>query len=129
MELMVSTSFLIILVPPLNGFILGDQTGIGKPVKAWAVLFHELGVHSGQIMASKKEFKNILKSIESRRDEQSPTGAAIRAAYAKVPKSTKKEHILEEVLAYMVENNPEVTIVRRVTAILYQLQSTTSPNG
>jgi hypothetical protein len=85
---------------------------------AWSVFLHELGVHTGQLLMSNKEFQGILESLEKRKNEDSATGKAIRAAYTRVPKKTKPEHVLEEVLAYMVENNSETTLVRRVIAIV-----------
>jgi hypothetical protein len=43
---------------------------------------------------------------------------AIEAAFARVPKDTQADHVLEEVLAYLVENSPETTLVRRVITMV-----------
>jgi len=89
--------------------------------KLWGVIKHEVGVHVGQVLHNNKEFQNLLRSLEKRQFEQTPTGEALREAFKRVPKNTKKEHVSEEVLAYMVENHPEVTLVRRVIALIKRI--------
>jgi len=112
-----------------NGAIQGFTTaskvylvrdGIAKG-KSFAVLKHELGAHLGQATLNNAEFQALLKSIEARKDEQSKTGDAIRAAMARVPKSTNPEHYWEEVLAYAVEQSPEVGIGRRFIALIKRM--------
>jgi len=82
------------------------------------VLKHELGVHLRQLLHGDKAFGDLQKSVEDRQNEQSVTGEAIRAAMKRVPKDTNPEHYWEEVLAYMVEQAPQVGIVRRLLALV-----------
>lgn len=88
---------------------------------AWAVLLHELGNHARSLLVSNVEYRQVLRTIERRQKEDSKTGEEIRKAMARVPAKTKKEHYWEEVLGYMIENNPDVSIVRRVVAIIKRM--------
>jgi len=107
----------------LQGFILPNGKvylveGNIEKGKAWGVLSHEIGVHAAQLMQSDSGFIRLLQTIEARKNEQSATGEAIRAAMSRVPKGTKAEHVTEEALAYLVEAAPQVGIVRRFFALL-----------
>lgn len=95
--------------------------GVIKEDEAWAVLLHELGNHSRYLLFSSSEYKAILESLERRQDEDSATGRAIREAMQSVPSKTKPKHYWEEVLGYMIEYNPETTLVRRVIALIKKL--------
>jgi hypothetical protein len=110
-----------------NGTIQGIATGTGKVYlvrggieakRAWSVLLHELGTHSGKLLQGNAGFRQLLKTIERRKDEKSETGEKIREAIAKVPANTKPEHVTEEIMAYLVENHPDVSIARRVIAMI-----------
>jgi len=106
----------------IQGFTAGKkvylvQDGIAGS-KAFGVLKHELGVHLRQLLHGDKAFGDLQKSVEDRQNEQSVTGEAIRAAMKRVPKDTNPEHYWEEVLAYMVEQAPQVGIVRRLLALV-----------
>ena len=96
------------------------QDGIAKG-KAFAVLKHELSVHLRELTLNSADFKALLSSIESRQNEQSRTGDAIRAAMGRVPADTKPEHIAEETLAYLVEMSPEIGIGRRFIALIKRM--------
>ena len=109
----------------VQGFTFGKKVylvsdGIAKG-KAFAVLKHELGVHLRQAFLNDADFQSLLQSLEERQTEASETGKAIRVAMSRVPKATKPEHYWEEVLAYMVEANPNNTLVKKFWAKIKQL--------
>ena len=104
----------------IQGFTDGTKSwlvadGIQKG-RAGDVLNHEVGVHLRKLMLNDREYQAIERSLPKRQRESGRTGRAIRAAMARVPKSTKSEHYWSEVLAYMVEDAPESGVVRRIMA-------------
>jgi len=72
--------------------IVGDATGL---------VMHELGVHYGMRQALGDQFDSILKAFEGRRGED----RAVEAAFARVPKDTPAADVVEEALAYYVQDN------------------------
>ena len=114
------------------------QDGIAKG-NSFAVLKHELGVHLGQVTLNNPEFQALVALAEARKDEQSRTGDAIRAAMKRVPADTglrkgetydtltpgRKKEVdairREETLAYLVEMSPEIGIGRRLIALIKRL--------
>lgn len=106
----------------LEGFASGDKAYIVvenvATGKLWSTVRHEVGVHVGRVLQKSKGFQNLLDSIESRKDEDSATGKAIRAAMKKVPKDTAPENVKEEVLAYMLSDAKEIGLVRRFIAMV-----------
>lgn len=84
----------------------------------WSKAVHEVGVHAGKALQTNQAFKNLLKSIESRMDEHSGTGEALRTAKKMVPKDTAPENVTEEILAYAVANHPKIGIVRQFIALV-----------
>ena len=104
----------------IQGFTDGTKSwlvadGIQKG-RAGDVLNHEVGVHLRKLMLKDREYQAIERSLSKRQRESGRTGRAIRAAMARVPKSTKSEHYWSEVMAYMVEDAPESGVVRRIMA-------------
>jgi hypothetical protein len=102
-------------MPDGKVYLVSDVIPEGR---MWSIVRHEIGLHVGQLLQTNKGFQELLKSIESRKDEQSPTGRAIRAAMERVPADTNPDYYLEELLAYTVENSPNIGIVRRFIAII-----------
>ena len=104
----------------LNGksYIIPENIESGK---LWNVITHEVGVHMGQLMQDDIRFKRLLKSIENRRTEESPTGEAIRKAYDRIPKDTRPEHMAEEALAYLVENSKDIGLVKRFINLIKRM--------
>ncbi len=99
-----------------NGKVYLVADGI-KQGQAVPVLLHEMGEHAARLgFAKDAEYQSILKALEARQDADTPTGEAIRAALARVPKDTKPEHKWSEVAAYLIENNAnsKIGIVRRI---------------
>ena len=79
---------------------------------AHAVLLHEV-VHAE--LSKMPEFKKILADVEAgiRRG-----GKPFVEARNTVPRGTPAEHVTEETLAYLVQNNPRLPIVRRLIAAI-----------
>ena len=108
----------------VQGFVLPDSGAayiIPENIRTgalWPVIRHEIGTHVGRLLQSDKGFKNLIASIESRKDEQSPTGKAIREAEKRIPESTAPENYAEERLAYLIESAPNIGIVRRFIAMV-----------
>ena len=104
-----------------QGFVVGDTSYIipeNVTGNLWGVVLHELGIHTGKALQTSSGFKRLLASLESRMNEQSKTGDAIRAGMERVPSDTKPEHYWEEVLAYMQEIAPQTGIVRQFIALI-----------
>lgn len=96
-------------------YIIPENVASGS---LWGVVRHEVAVHASMLLQSNIGFKNLLNSIEARRNDQTATGAAIRAAEARIPDSTRAADRAEERLAYMVEMAPESGPVRRFIVML-----------
>jgi hypothetical protein len=101
-------------------FIIPENIPQGE---LWSVMRHEVGTHIGKLLQKNKEFIRIQDSLVQRQHDQSSTGAAIRAAMARIPKDTPAEYYNEELLAYLVSNSKEIGIVRRIIAIVKNLLS------
>jgi hypothetical protein len=123
-----------------QGFFLNGKVFIipenAKEGSLWGLFRHEVGVHVGKLLQSATGFKNLLQSIEARKNDTGRTGEAIRAAMALVPANTglrsgetydtltpsRKAEVdalrTEEVLAYMVRDAKEVGIVRRFISMV-----------
>ena len=108
----------------LNGKVHLVKDGIERN-QSWPVLLHEFGEHLSQLgFTNNAQYRTILQSIEARKDEQSPTGEAIRAAMARAEKAdTLPEHMQSETLAYLIENdaNQKLGIVRRIIAYVKKM--------
>ena len=102
-------------LPDGRAFIVPENISKGE---MWPVVRHEVGVHVGKALHDDAGFQKLLDSIESRKDEQSATGEAIRSAFDMVPKGTNPDHINEEALAYLVQHAPETGIARQVIALV-----------
>ena len=125
----------------MQGFTLPDGTAYIVPeniasTKLWPVLRHEIGIHIGKALQSDKAFQRLLTSIESRKDENTATGKAIREAVNRIPERTglsegeeydtlspaRKTEVdtlrREETLAYLTEGSPQVGIVRQFIAMV-----------
>lgn len=109
-----------------SGQIQGITTGTGKVYlvdggikasRAWSVLLHEFGTHAGRLMTSSAEWRQLEKTVERRRSGSGEFGKLLREAYSRIPKDTPSENVTEEAIAYLVENHPDVGIVRRVMAL------------
>ncbi|MDP1771996.1 MAG: LPD38 domain-containing protein, partial [Methylobacter sp.] len=62
---------------------------------------HEVAVHALRLGKDDPDFKKLLKQFATMRK----VNPAVRAAFARVPKDTKRKHILEEGLAYYLEGS------------------------
>ena len=92
----------------LNGQVHLVADGI-EAGKAHGVLLHELGEHARQLgFAKDAEYREILASLEQRKDARGATGKAIRAAMARVPESTPEADYWSEVAGYLVEEHADV---------------------
>lgn len=94
------------------------QDGIEKG-KAMSVLAHEMGVHLNKLgFKQDKAFQRVLNSIKRNQGKSTKLGKLINEAASRVPSDTNAEHHTEEILAYLVENNPDTGIVRRFIALV-----------
>ncbi|MBF0260118.1 MAG: hypothetical protein HQK62_15040, partial [Desulfamplus sp.] len=107
----------------IQGFVLNGKAYIVpeniESGKMWNVIRHEVGTHIGQMLQNDPEFNNLKDRVKARREEQSPTGEAIRKAYSRAEAAdTKPEYMEEEVLGYLVEDSPDVSIARKFIALI-----------
>lgn len=78
------------------------------------VALHEVGVHAGmEKMLGKEAFAKLLDEVNARADAGDAPFVAAREA---VPADTPSAHTSEESLAYLVENHPDLPIVKRLLA-------------
>ncbi len=107
----------------IQGFVLNGKAYIVpeniESGKMWGVIRHEVGTHIGQQLHNDPEFNRLKNRVKLRRDEQSPTGEAIRKAYSRAEAAdTNPEFMEEEVLGYLVEDSPDVSIARKLIALI-----------
>jgi len=97
---------------PANDTTYFVAENIDKNKDLLGLAAHELGVHALQLGKDDKNFKAILSEVESMITANSST--AIKKALARAKEAnTKPEHVTEEVLAYLVENHPRLTLVQK----------------
>jgi hypothetical protein len=85
---------------------------IGKDDDLKGLMLHEIGVHALQLGKNDAEFQSILKQLDILKDKN----AKVKSAYERIPKDTKTEHRLEELAAYLVAENPNLPISKRIIA-------------
>ena len=105
-------------------YLVADGIDAGDAAK---ILDHEVGLHLRNLMMNSADFATLKGSILRRQNEQSKTGEAIRSALARMPKNTMEsgdtDLIAEEVLGYIVEDAPQVSIVRQFFAMVKKFLS------
>lgn len=74
---------------------------------------HEISVHAYHLGKDTPEFNDILRQVDLMRKSGNK---AVNDAYNRVPADTVPEHVNEEALAYLVQNFPDLSIVKRVIA-------------
>ena len=74
------------------------------------LMLHEIGVHALTLGKSNEVFKDILRRFEALKK----TNPKVQAAFDRVPKDTKSEDIVEEALAYYLEENPRSSLAQRI---------------
>jgi hypothetical protein len=98
---------------PQNNITYLIPENISKDDDIYGLLLHEIGVHALNMNRDEKEFKSILEQIENMRNIGHKD---VVSAFNRVPKDTKPEHITEEVLAYLVQDNANLSITKRFIA-------------
>lgn len=87
-------------------FIVADNVA---PAEVRGLVLHEVGVHTGmRAMLGDEIFGRVLADVMASDEPR------VRMAREAVPADTKPEHIAEEALAYLVQNAPDVGIVRSI---------------
>ena len=90
------------------------------PSTLHGVALHEVGVHVGmETMVGPQLWNDFKEQVMSSKD---PAFVAAREA---VPTSTPEAHVAEEALAYLVENSPNHSLVRRIIAAVRNWARTT----
>ena len=85
-----------------------------SPDEVRGLVLHELGVHSAlPRILGQDGFDDLLTQIDNR---LALGDDSIRVARSRVPEDTPAENVLEETLAYLVENAPRHSIVQRLFA-------------
>ena len=82
-----------------NVYLIADE--MDADAKVAAVMLHEVGVHYGLPKMLGRDFRGILEAFAARKDSD----PKVKAAFAAVPESTHPNDVLEEALAYYVEQN------------------------
>lgn len=84
------------------------------PDEARGMLLHEVGTHVGmRTMLGDDLFNDVLRQLDEAIDRGDDWAKAARAA---VPLDTPANLVREEQLAYLVQNSPELTLVKRIVA-------------
>jgi len=98
-----------------QSWIVADNTGI---TGLRGRVLHEIGVHASmKDMLGDELYADTLNRIESRLEKDPLFKQARELAK---DRANKPEHVQEETLAYLVENAPELPIVRRIIAAVRQ---------
>lgn len=87
-----------------------DNIGKGDSIKG--LVNHEVGVHVMRLGRNSKEFQSILKQVEFMRKGNEK----VKAAFRRVPKDTKPENVTEEALSYLIEDNSDISVVKKFLA-------------
>jgi hypothetical protein len=76
-----------------------SQDAIAKELTG--LVAHEISVHALRLGKTDPEFAKLLKQFEN----MAKFNPAVKAAFARVPKDTPAEHVVEEALAYYIEGS------------------------
>jgi len=80
-------------------------------------LAHEVGVHAEALgFKDSDHFQDVLEMLDARRGKNTAEGRAIQEAYKAVPKDTPAANVAEEVLGYLINSSPKITIIRQLIA-------------
>lgn len=98
-----------------KSYIVADNTNLTQ-LRGRAL--HEIGVHAGmRKMLGAEMYADVLARLEAK-VETDPMFKHARELAEK--NANKPEHVPEETLAYLVENAPELPLVRRILALVRQ---------
>lgn len=98
-----------------EAWIVADNTGLFQ-IRGRAL--HEVGEHAGmQEMLGDVLYQQVLDTV-ARKAETDPVFQQARALAE--ARANKPEHVSAETLAYLVENAPELPVVRRILAAVRQ---------
>lgn len=87
-----------------------------SPNEATGLMLHEVGTHVGmEKMLGAPTYERLLAEVDRR--VQRGEAAFVEAA-RKVPTDTNPNHLREETLAYLVQNRPDLPIVKRIIAAI-----------
>lgn len=96
-----------------RGYVVADNV---SPDMARGVMLHEMGVHYGlENMLGSKLFRQLLSEVEAKAKAGIPE---FTAALARIPADTPPAKIKEELLAYLVQHQPDMPLVKRVIAAI-----------
>jgi len=76
------------------------------------LLLHEIADHALQLGKTNAEYADILKQLNKLKD----TDSVVKDAFNRVPKDTNPDDVMSEVAAYLVQNNPNLSISKRIIA-------------
>lgn len=89
-----------------------------RPGEASGVLLHEVGAHYGmEQMLGPQLYRQLLSEIEAK----AKAGIAeFKDALDRIPADTPPERVKDELLAYLVQNQPELPLVQRIISQVKQ---------
>lgn len=102
---------------PADGttYFIADHMRAGMtPEQVRKLTQHEISVHALHLGKDSKEFKSILSQVELMR--KAGNKAVIAAHQRAADAGTREANIPEESLAYLIEQNPDLPIIKRVIA-------------
>ena len=95
---------------PSTGRAVLVADNIGKGENLHGLLRHEVAVHAKKLGKSDKEFQDILKQVDNLKEQGAKD---VAEAFDRVPEDTKPADRTHEALAYLVQNKPNLPIVKR----------------
>lgn len=98
-----------------SGTVYLVRDGIAKG-EAWNTYLHEKAVHANQLGLKKGVYSFLESEVPKWKNRKGKSGAVIREAIKAVPADTATENINAEILAYAIQNHPEVGFVRKAIA-------------
>ena len=98
-----------------RAYLVADNLAPGE---ASGVLLHEVGAHYGmEQMLGPKLYQQLLSEIEAKAN----AGVAeFKDALDRIPADTPPERVKDELLAYLVQNQPELPLVQRILSEVKQ---------
>ena len=96
-----------------NVYLVADNV---SPKDVRGLILHEVGVHAGmEKMLGKRIMDKVLTDLQQL---EASGNARVLEARKLIPEDTKPEHMNEELLAYLVQNAPELPLVQRIISAI-----------
>lgn len=92
-------------------YVFRDRLTLEEAADPTGIIMHEVGVHYGlERMIGTENYTKLLQTIDEAQDPR------VLAAKSRVPADTPEHLKLEEVLGYLAEKHPQLTVISRIVS-------------